>query len=77
MAPGSPNLYDLTVELSRNGAAFDRYTLPVGIRTVAVAGDQLLFNGQPVYLMCLVPASEVHAITRLSPSTLTLPGNLP
>ncbi len=49
-APGAPNLYDLTVELEREGAVFDRYTLPVGIRTIQVVGDQLLLNGQPVYL---------------------------
>ncbi len=49
-APGAPNLYDLTVELARDGVPFDRYTLPVGIRTIAVEGDQLLLNGQPVKL---------------------------
>ena len=49
-APGSPHLYTLTVELESHGAPYDRYTLPVGIRTVAVEGDQLLLNGQPVYL---------------------------
>jgi len=49
-APGSPHLYDLTVELLRHGAAFDRYSLPIGIRTIQVAGDALLLNGQPIYL---------------------------
>lgn len=49
-APGSPNLYDLTVDLLRDGVIFDRYSLPVGIRTIQVVGDQLLLNGQPVYL---------------------------
>jgi beta-glucuronidase len=49
-APGSPHLYDLTVELARDGVLIDRYTLPVGIRTVAVEGDRLLLNGQPVKL---------------------------
>jgi beta-glucuronidase len=46
----SPNLYTLTIELLRDGAVFDRYTLPIGIRTIRVAGDQLLLNGKPVYL---------------------------
>ncbi|HSB00966.1 MAG TPA: glycoside hydrolase family 2 TIM barrel-domain containing protein, partial [Anaerolineales bacterium] len=46
----SPHLYQLTVELESGGQAFDRYTLPVGIRTVRIAGDRLLLNGQPVYL---------------------------
>jgi beta-glucuronidase len=46
----SPNLYDLIVELEDKGQVFDRYVLPVGIRTVKIEGDQLLLNGQPVYL---------------------------
>lgn len=45
-----PNLYELTVELSRGGEAFDRYSLPVGIRTVSVEGDALLLNGRPIEL---------------------------
>lgn len=49
-APGSPNLYDLTVELLRDGQVYDRYQLAVGIRTVQISGDQLLLNGRPVYL---------------------------
>ena len=49
-APGAPNLYDLTVELLRDGTVFDRYSLPIGIRTIQVVGDQILLNGQPVYL---------------------------
>ncbi len=46
----SPNLYDLIVELEDKGQVFDRYVLPIGIRTVRIEGDQLLLNGQPVYL---------------------------
>jgi beta-glucuronidase len=49
-SPGSPHLYQLTVELESEGQCFDRYTLPVGIRTVQIEGDNLLLNGQPVYL---------------------------
>jgi beta-glucuronidase len=49
-APGSPCLYDLTVELARHGAAFDCYQIPVGIRTIKVEGDALLLNGKPIYL---------------------------
>jgi beta-glucuronidase len=49
-APGAPHLYDLTVELTRGGVVFDRYTLPIGIRTVKVEGDTLLLNGKPIYL---------------------------
>jgi beta-glucuronidase len=49
-SPASPHLYDLTVELTRGGQVFDRYTLPIGIRTIEVEGDALLLNGQPIYL---------------------------
>jgi beta-glucuronidase len=49
-SPATPHLYDLDIELSRGGDAYDAYTLPIGIRTVAVEGDQLLLNGQPIYL---------------------------
>jgi beta-glucuronidase len=40
-----PYLYDLTIQTER-----DRYTLPVGIRTIAVQGQHILLNGQPVQL---------------------------
>ncbi len=49
-SPESPNLYELTVELRRDRAVFDRYVLPIGIRTIAIEGDQLLLNGKPIYL---------------------------
>lgn len=50
-SPDTPRLYDLIVELTRGGAVVDRYVLPIGIRTIQVAGDQLLLNGKPIYLM--------------------------
>lgn len=43
-------LYTLTIRLKKEGRAVDRYDAPAGIRTVAVAGDRILVNGQPVYL---------------------------
>lgn len=49
-APGSPNLYELTAELVRNGQIFDRYSLPIGIRTISVEGDALLLNGEQIKL---------------------------
>jgi beta-glucuronidase len=47
--PGRGYLYDLDIELSQDGDLVDRYTLPVGIRTVRVEGTQFLINGQPFY----------------------------
>lgn len=49
-SPQAPHLYDLAVDLLRDGAPVDRYTLPVGVRTVAVDGDRLLLNDEPVTL---------------------------
>ncbi len=50
-SPDTPNLYDLRVELLRDGAVVDRYTLAIGIRTIAVEGDRLLLNGEPLKLV--------------------------
>jgi beta-glucuronidase len=47
--PGSAYLYALVLELKADGIVKDSYTLPVGIRTVKVAGRQLLINGSPFY----------------------------
>ncbi len=49
-SPASPHLYELDVELLRQDAVFDAYSLSIGIRTVSVQGDQLLLNGEPIYL---------------------------
>jgi beta-glucuronidase len=49
-APGAPNLYNLTLEATRGVETVDRYTLPIGIREVAVTTDAILLNGRPVYL---------------------------
>jgi beta-glucuronidase len=49
-SPDDPYLYKLTVTLIDDGNAVDRYTLDVGIRTIAVQGDKLLLNGQPIAL---------------------------
>lgn len=49
-SPEAPNLYKLVVDLEAQGQIVDRYVLSIGIRTVKVEGDQLLLNGQPVYL---------------------------
>lgn len=46
----SPNLYQLELELLDAGRAVDRVALDVGLRTVAVDGDALLLNDEPVYL---------------------------
>jgi beta-glucuronidase len=49
-SPAAPNLYELRAEILRAGEVLDAYTIPIGIRTVAVDGNQLLLNGRPIYL---------------------------
>jgi len=49
-SPASPHLYPLTITLGDPAAPVDQYTLDIGVRTVAVRGDQLLLNGQPIQL---------------------------
>ena len=50
-SPRHPHLYQLTVTLTDGSRVTDTYTLDIGIRTVAVRGDQLLLNGQPMKLI--------------------------
>ena len=48
--PGDPHLYPLTITLNDAQRVTDAYSLEIGIRTVAVRGDRLLLNGQPIKL---------------------------
>lgn len=48
--PEDPFLYHLDVTLEQDGTVTDRYTLPVGIRTIAVSGEKILLNGKQVTL---------------------------
>ncbi|MBN1581642.1 MAG: beta-glucuronidase [Anaerolineae bacterium] len=48
--PDDPYLYELTVTLTDDETVVDRYTLNVGIRTIAVDGNKILLNGQPIFL---------------------------
>ncbi len=48
--PGKAYLYDLRVELTDDaGNVMDRYSIPVGIRTVSLDGTRFLINGEPFY----------------------------
>lgn len=49
-SPAAPNLYELCVEVRQANVVLDAYTLPIGIRTATVDGDQFLLNGRPIYL---------------------------
>ena len=48
--PGRGYLYRLQVDLVGNDSVLiDRYSIPVGIRTVAIDGTKFLINGQPFH----------------------------
>ncbi|MFP3937330.1 MAG: beta-glucuronidase [Phycisphaerae bacterium] len=47
--PGRAYLYTLEISALVDGDVVDVYRLPVGIRTVEVAGDRFLINGEPFY----------------------------
>ncbi len=49
-SPNAPYLYTLTVVLTEGDQVVDHYTLDVGIRTVEVRGNQVLLNGEPIFL---------------------------
>ena len=46
---GSPNLYDVTFELRRDGATLDRVTSYFGFREVGVEGNRMTLNRNPIY----------------------------
>jgi len=48
-SPGAAYLYELVVELREGGQLVDRYSQPVGIRSVRVEGTKFLINGEPFY----------------------------
>lgn len=45
-----PYLYNLSVSLTNGKETTDKYSLPIGIRTIAVNNNQILLNGKPVFL---------------------------
>lgn len=48
-SPADPHLYQLAVALGEE-QRLDEYRLKIGVRTIAVKGDQLLLNGKPIFL---------------------------
>ncbi len=49
-SPDDPHLYPLDVALTSGDLTTDAYSLGIGIRTIAVRGEQLLLNGRPIKL---------------------------
>jgi beta-galactosidase/beta-glucuronidase len=54
-SPEQPNLHDVTLQLSKDGAVVDSVDTYIGLRTVGIKGDQFLLNDKPIWLnMALV-----------------------
>jgi len=49
-SPETPILYDLTVELIKNGAVVDATTEKIGFKDFSIKGNRFLLNGQPCFL---------------------------
>ncbi len=48
--PQRPALYTVTAELERNGQPFDDLVDRFGFREIAIAGKQILLNGEPIQI---------------------------
>ncbi|HEY1791220.1 MAG TPA: glycoside hydrolase family 2 TIM barrel-domain containing protein [Verrucomicrobiae bacterium] len=49
-SPQDPNLYNLDINLEKQGATLDRYRVRFGFRTFLVDGNKFLLNGHPFWL---------------------------
>src|SRR4051812_2616517 len=53
-SPGTPNLYDVTFELQRDGKVVDRVKSYFGFRSVSVENGRITLNGRPIYLKAVL-----------------------
>ncbi len=47
--PENPNLYDITVQIVKDGQVFDQVKSYFGMRKISVKGEQILLNNKPYY----------------------------
>jgi hypothetical protein len=76
-SPDWPALYDVTIELRRDGAVIETATRTIGVRPLAVAGRHLVYGGKTWVLRairCDAPAEAIlqpcreHAAALLAPA---------
>lgn len=53
-SPGSPNLYDVTLELRRGEQVLDRVKSYLGFRSVSVEGGRVFLNDRPYFLKMIL-----------------------
>lgn len=64
----TPNLYDVTFELRRNGQIVDRVQSYFGFRSVGIQGNRVTLNGRPVYLKMVLDQGYWPESTLTPPS---------
>jgi beta-galactosidase/beta-glucuronidase len=64
----TPNLYDVTFELRRDGKVLDRVQSYFGLRSVGVQGNRVTINGRPVYLKMVLDQGYWPESTLTPPS---------
>lgn len=53
-SPEMPNLYDVSIELYKNGQKVDSVKSYVGLRKISVEGNKVLLNNEPYYLKLIL-----------------------
>src|SRR5690554_231124 len=53
-SPETPNLYDIKVTVTKNGAVIDEFSSYFGMRKISIKGDKILLNNEPYYLRLIL-----------------------
>jgi len=69
-SPARPNLYILTVTLSKAGVVYDRFSTQFGVRTVRTQGSAFLLNDKPAFLHGIARHEDHPAYGRSLPVSL-------
>ena len=72
-APATPNLYDVTFELRRNGKVVDRVNSYFGFRSVSVENGRVTLNGRPIYLKTVLDQGYWPESTLTPPTDTAAP----
>ena len=69
---GCPKLYTLDLKVTTGGVVCDSYHQTFGIRTVRIAGDQLLLNERPIYLKGFGKHEDFAVLGRSQPDAINV-----
>jgi len=74
--PGKPFLYDLSIELKRDGEVIDTVRSYFGLRKVTVEGNRFLINGKPVFQRLVLDQGFYPDGIYTAPSDAALRGDI-